>query len=266
MIPAPRYVPRSSRGLGRWPLTPVTRVRIPYAVPRTALAARGPFAFHGRTDAAGRLGRRRRDLRRGHRHRQRDVRDTRAVLRALGRRAPAGATASSRAPTALLVGWAALSAVSARAVYAGVTENSIYIAEAARGQGVGRQLLQRARRGRRARRHLDDPDGDLPREPREHRAARALRLPHRRPARAPRPPARRVARRRAHGAAQRGGRMNGDRRHRPRAGGRTARLRGARPRVLRRPPWAWPSSRSPPRSRPAAAAGSPAATGSSTSA
>ena len=28
------------------------------------------------------------------------------------------------------------------AVYAGVTENSIYIAEAARGQGVGRQLLQ----------------------------------------------------------------------------------------------------------------------------
>jgi len=42
----------------------------------------------------------------------------------------------------LLLGWAALSAVSPRAVYAGVTENSIYIAEAARGQGVGRQLLQ----------------------------------------------------------------------------------------------------------------------------
>jgi L-amino acid N-acyltransferase YncA len=42
----------------------------------------------------------------------------------------------------LLVGWAALSAVSARAVYAGVTENSIYIAEAARGRGIGRQLLQ----------------------------------------------------------------------------------------------------------------------------
>jgi phosphinothricin acetyltransferase len=42
----------------------------------------------------------------------------------------------------LIVGWAALSAVSGRAVYAGVTENSIYIAEAARGQGIGRLLLQ----------------------------------------------------------------------------------------------------------------------------
>ncbi len=27
------YVARSSRGLGRWPLTPVTRVRIPYGLP-----------------------------------------------------------------------------------------------------------------------------------------------------------------------------------------------------------------------------------------
>ena len=34
-------MPRSSRGLGRWPLTPVTRVRIPYAVPRTAPARAG---------------------------------------------------------------------------------------------------------------------------------------------------------------------------------------------------------------------------------
>ena len=42
----------------------------------------------------------------------------------------------------LLVGFAALSAVSQRAVYRGVTENSIYIAEGARGQGIGRQLLQ----------------------------------------------------------------------------------------------------------------------------
>jgi L-amino acid N-acyltransferase YncA len=42
----------------------------------------------------------------------------------------------------LLVGWAALSAVSGRAVYAGVAENSIYIAAAARGQGIGRLLLQ----------------------------------------------------------------------------------------------------------------------------
>ena len=40
-----------------------------------------------------------------------------------------------------VVGWAALSPVSARKVYAGVAEVSIYVAESARGQGVGRRLL-----------------------------------------------------------------------------------------------------------------------------
>ena len=40
-----------------------------------------------------------------------------------------------------VVGWAALSPVSARKVYAGVAEVSIYVAESARGQGVGRTLL-----------------------------------------------------------------------------------------------------------------------------
>ncbi|GAB2795959.1 phosphinothricin acetyltransferase [Hymenobacter luteus] len=39
-------------------------------------------------------------------------------------------------------GWAALSPVSSRCVYGGVAEISIYIAAGARGQGVGRQLLQ----------------------------------------------------------------------------------------------------------------------------
>ncbi|MDO7854526.1 GNAT family N-acetyltransferase [Hymenobacter convexus] len=39
-------------------------------------------------------------------------------------------------------GWAALSPVSSRCVYGGVAELSIYIATDARGQGVGRQLLQ----------------------------------------------------------------------------------------------------------------------------
>jgi phosphinothricin acetyltransferase len=41
-----------------------------------------------------------------------------------------------------VLGWAALSPVSRRAVYAGVAEVSIYVACRARGQGVGRQLLQ----------------------------------------------------------------------------------------------------------------------------
>ena len=41
-----------------------------------------------------------------------------------------------------IVGWAALSPVSSRAVYAGVAEVSIYVGTPARGQGVGSVLLQ----------------------------------------------------------------------------------------------------------------------------
>ena len=41
-----------------------------------------------------------------------------------------------------VIGWAALSAVSERCVYGGVAEVSIYIAERARGRGVGRALLE----------------------------------------------------------------------------------------------------------------------------
>ena len=40
-----------------------------------------------------------------------------------------------------VVGWAALSAVSGRAVYAGVAEVSIYVALARQGRGIGKQLL-----------------------------------------------------------------------------------------------------------------------------
>lgn len=40
-----------------------------------------------------------------------------------------------------VLGWAALSPVSARPVYAGVAEESIYIAAVARGQGIGKILL-----------------------------------------------------------------------------------------------------------------------------
>jgi phosphinothricin acetyltransferase len=41
-----------------------------------------------------------------------------------------------------ILGWAAVSPVSARAVYAGVAEESIYVRADARGQGLGLQLLQ----------------------------------------------------------------------------------------------------------------------------
>jgi len=40
-----------------------------------------------------------------------------------------------------LKGWAALSPVSSRCVYAGVAEVSVYVAASARGEGVGRALL-----------------------------------------------------------------------------------------------------------------------------
>jgi len=42
-----------------------------------------------------------------------------------------------------VAGWAALGPVSKRPVYAGVAEVSVYVAEAARGQGIGRLLLNR---------------------------------------------------------------------------------------------------------------------------
>ena len=40
-----------------------------------------------------------------------------------------------------VLGWAALSPVSSRPVYAGVAEVSVYVAEQARGRGIGFQLL-----------------------------------------------------------------------------------------------------------------------------
>jgi len=41
-----------------------------------------------------------------------------------------------------ILGWAALSAISARRVYAGVAEISVYVAKASRGLGVGEALLR----------------------------------------------------------------------------------------------------------------------------
>jgi phosphinothricin acetyltransferase len=46
---------------------------------------------------------------------------------------------SSKSP---VLGWAALSRVSSRQVYAGVTEVSVYVAEGCRGKGIGQALLR----------------------------------------------------------------------------------------------------------------------------
>jgi phosphinothricin acetyltransferase len=43
----------------------------------------------------------------------------------------------------IVVGFAAVSPVSTRAVYRGVVEDSVYVAESARGEGIGRLLLER---------------------------------------------------------------------------------------------------------------------------
>lgn len=42
-----------------------------------------------------------------------------------------------------ILGWAALTPVSARCVYAGVAEVSVYVGDKARGKGLGKQLLQK---------------------------------------------------------------------------------------------------------------------------
>jgi L-amino acid N-acyltransferase YncA/DNA-binding transcriptional ArsR family regulator len=43
----------------------------------------------------------------------------------------------------VVVGWTALSAVSTRPVYAGVAETSVYVADGARGRGVGKALIHK---------------------------------------------------------------------------------------------------------------------------
>jgi phosphinothricin acetyltransferase len=52
-----------------------------------------------------------------------------------------GARRSREDPGDQIVGWVAVSPVSARAVYAGIVEHSVYVDPAAQGLGVGRLLL-----------------------------------------------------------------------------------------------------------------------------
>jgi L-amino acid N-acyltransferase YncA len=49
-----------------------------------------------------------------------------------------------------VVGWAALAPASTRRCYAGVVENSVYVARHAQGRGIGRQLLESLISGARA--------------------------------------------------------------------------------------------------------------------
>lgn len=93
-----------------------------------------------------------------------------------------------------VVGWVAVSPVSDRCVYGGVVENSVYVAEQARGRGVGRTLLERLIASTEAAPDLDDPDRRLPRERGERPAARAGGLRARRPSETARQAARRLAR------------------------------------------------------------------------
>ncbi len=55
---------------------------------------------------------------------------------------PAECRLVARSSTDGVVGWTALGGYSARTVYAGVAWESVYVAESARGQGVGRALLE----------------------------------------------------------------------------------------------------------------------------
>src|SRR5689334_7490253 len=65
----------------------------------------------------------------------------RATCRFVARMADGGPLVDSHCDSAI-VGWAALSPVSIRKVYAGVAEVSVYVAERARSRRVGHALLQ----------------------------------------------------------------------------------------------------------------------------
>ena len=79
---------------------------------------------------------------------------------------------------AKVVGWAALNRVSTRRVYEGVAEVSIYIAEQAQGQGIGKQLLAALIARIRKERHLDVASGNPRRECDQHSTASEGGLPH----------------------------------------------------------------------------------------
>ena len=105
------------------------------------------------------------------------------------------------------VGWVAVSPVSDRCVYGGVVENSVYVADEARGQGVGSALLERLVASTEAAGMWTIQTGIFPENERERPPPRASRLRGRRPPQAARKAQRRLARRAPAGAAKRGRRL-----------------------------------------------------------
>ena len=127
----------------------------------------------------------------------------------LGQRRTSTATGSWPSRAGEVVGWAALAPVSERCCYAGVAEDSVYVADEAQGRGVGRALLEAADRARRADGFWTLQAGVFP----ENEASLGLQL-RKRAASASSAvrerlgqPARRLARRRPPGTTKRGDHM-----------------------------------------------------------
>lgn len=93
-----------------------------------------------------------------------------------------------------VIGWVAVVAISDRCVYGGVVEHSVYVAEAARGQGIGQRLLEHVIASTEAAGIWTIQTGIL-RERGQRSPARAGRLRGRRAAQAPRKAEGAVARR-----------------------------------------------------------------------
>jgi len=76
---------------------------------------------------------------------------------------------------AKVLGWAALSPVSSRRVYSGVSEVSVFVAASARGRGVG-SIVARPGEGVGSERNLDSPGGDFSGKRSEYFIAQILRI------------------------------------------------------------------------------------------
>ena len=77
-------------------------------------------------------------------------------------------------------GWVAASPVSDRCSYAGVVEDSVYVAAQVRGQGIGLKLLTALINSTESAWHMDHPVRHIPREPRQSATPRTSRVSRRR--------------------------------------------------------------------------------------